>query len=37
MLVFLDVRGMGIDNIQSFVRLARKVESGKYDKADLMT
>lgn len=37
MLVFLDVRGMGIDNIQSFARLARKVASGKYDKADLMT
>lgn len=37
MLVFLDVRGMGIDNIQAFVRLSRRVASGKYDKVDLMT
>lgn len=37
MLVFLDVRGMGIDNIQAFAELARKVASRKYDKVDLMT
>lgn len=37
MLVFLDVRGMGIDNIQAFSRLAHKVASGRYDKADLLT
>jgi hypothetical protein len=37
MLVFLDIRGMGIDNIQSFIQLARKVASGNYEKWELMT